>query len=143
MAAQLTPKKMRKLWEEYKVVCDEKTVKRTEFSAKQGEFITATIPAPVTYTIKGFCLWIGMTEQNFYATYNQKVEFESVIACMKDECEIDAREKFENNTISSRLAGLWMSNYGYSTATKVEAEVETSKKLDDIMSQLGGEGLEE
>ena len=34
---------------------------------------------------------------------------------MREECEIDAREKFELGVIPSQLAGLWMSNYGYST----------------------------
>ena len=122
-----TEKIMWEMWEEYKKECDNKTVVKTEFSQKACEFISAVIPAPVTYTIKGFCKFIGMTEANFYATYNKKEKFESVIARMKEECEIDAREKFENNTLNSRLAGLWMSNYGYTT--NVSADVETDMEL--------------
>lgn len=118
---------MLEMWEAYKDYCDNKTVVRTEFSQKMSEFITAVIPAPVTYTIKGFCKFIKMTEANFYATYNSKKKFESVIARMKEECEVDAREKFENNTLNSRLAGLWMSNYGYTT--NVSAEVDTDMEL--------------
>lgn len=120
-------KAMWEKWEEFKKYCDSKTVTRTEFSQRTSEFITAVIPAPVTYTIKGFCVYIGMTEQNFYATYNKNPAFESVIGRMKDECEADAREKFENNTLNSRLAGLWMSNYGYST--NVTADVDTDMDL--------------
>lgn len=118
-------------WTAYKMFCDSKTVVRTEFSQKSSEFVTAVIPAPITYTIKGFCLWCGMTEQNFYATYNSDKRFESVIARMKEECEIDARQKFENNTINSRLAGLWMSNYGYSTKTESKEEIKNSVVIVD------------
>jgi hypothetical protein len=89
--------------------------------------VTAVIPAPVTYTIKGFCKFIGMSEANFYITYDRNEKFKSVITRMKEECEVDAREKFENGTINSRLAGLWMSNYGYST--KAETNMEMKNKV--------------
>lgn len=111
-------------WNAYKDECDNKTVIRTEFSQKASQFISAVIPAPVTYTIKGFCRFLEMTEANFYATYNKNAKFESVIARMKEECEIDAREKFENNTLNSKLAGLWMSNYGYTTNTNVDVDAD-------------------
>ena len=119
-------------WERFKEYCDNKTVVRTEFSQKLGEFVTDVIPSPVTYTIKGFCKYIGMTEQNFYATYNKNKRFESVIARMKEECEVDAREKFENNTLNSRLAGLWMSNYGYTTNVnqEIDADMELNVTVD-------------
>lgn len=111
-------------WEKYKVFCDNKTVIRTEFSQKLGEFITATIPHPVTYDICGFCSWAGTTRQNFYATYAKKSSFDTVIACMKEDCERDARQKFENGTVPSQLAGLWMSNFGYTTKEKVDSDVD-------------------
>jgi hypothetical protein len=63
---------MWEMWKNYKKECDNKTVIRTEFSQRTSEFVSAVIPAPVTYTIKGFCKFIGMTEANFYATYNKK-----------------------------------------------------------------------
>ena len=128
-----TPKVMLEVWEEYKSYCDHKTVTRTEFSQKSSEFITAEIPAPITYTFKGFCNYIGMTETNFYVTYNRNDKFKSVIARMKEECELDAREKFENGTINSRLAGLWMSNYGYTTKTDANIEADVGVTIiDDI-----------
>lgn len=58
-----------------------------------------------------------MTEAAFYALYDKDPKLEPVIARMKQDCENDAREKFENGTLDSRLAGLWMSNYGYTTKT--------------------------
>lgn len=118
-------------WEKFKEHCDSKTVVKTEFAQKLGEFVTAVIPSPVTYTIKGFCLFIGMTQQNFHATYKKNKKFESVIARMEEECEIDARQKFENGTIPSKLAGLWMSNFGYSTKTESKEEVKSSVVLVD------------
>lgn len=130
---KLTPKTMWERWEEFKAYCDSKTVVRTEFSQKTGEFITAVIPAPITYTIKGYCVFIGMTEANFYATYDKNEKFELVIARMKAECEVDAREKFENNTLNSRLAGLWMSHYGYTTKTEANVDADVGVTIiDDI-----------
>ena len=122
-----SPKAMEIAWESFKDYCDHRTVTRTEFSQKLSEFVTAVIPAPVTYTIKGFCKFIGMSEANFYITYDKNEKFKSVITRMKEECEVDAREKFENGTINSRLAGLWMSNYGYST--KAETNMEMKNKV--------------
>jgi hypothetical protein len=34
---------------------------------------------------------------------------------MKEECEVDARKKFELGAVPSQLAGLWLSKYGYTT----------------------------
>lgn len=132
---KLTPKTMWERWVEFKEYCDKKTVVRTEFSQKTGEFITAVIPAPITYTIKGYCVFIGMTEANFYATYDKNEKFELVIARMKAECEVDAREKFENNTINSRLAGLWMSHYGYTTKAESKEEVKNTVVIVDDLDE--------
>lgn len=130
-----TEKAMWKKWVEYKDYCDNKTVVRTEFSQKTSEFVTAVIPSPVTYTIKGFCLWIGMTETNFYLTYDKDEKFKLVITRMKEECEVDARQKFENNTINSRLAGLWMSHYGYTTKTENKDEIKNSVVIVDDLDE--------
>ena len=130
--AKFKPDEMWQKWEEFKEYCDSETVIRTEFSQKSSEFVTASIPAPITYTVKGFCKFVGMTEQNFYATYNKSKKFESVIARMKEECELDARKKFENGTINSRLAGLWMGNYGYTTNANVEADIQQVVIVDDL-----------
>lgn len=124
---------LEKAWEEYKNYCDNKTVVTTSFSQKESRFITAVVPHPITYTIKGFCGWVGITEAGFYDLYNKDEKLESVITRMKQDCENDAREKFENGTLDSKLAGLWMSNYGYTTSTKVEADVSPIVIKDDVM----------
>lgn len=128
-------KAMEDAWEQYKMECDSKTVTRTEFSQRLSQFVTAVIPSPVTYTIKGFCIFVGMTEQNFYETYAKNKKFELVIARMKEECESDARQKFENGTINSRLAGLWMSNYGYSTKSESKEEIKNSVVIVDDLDE--------
>lgn len=115
---------LEKAWEEYKEYCNSKTVVTTAFSPKTGCFVTQEVPHPITYTIKGFCAYVGMTDTAFYLLYDKEEKLASVIARMKLDCEIDAREKFENGTIDSRLAGLWMSNYGY--ATKTDSEVKSN-----------------
>lgn len=123
---------MLQAWQEYKESCDNATVVQTTFSQKDGKYITANIPHPVTYTFKGFANFAGMTETNFYETYREKKGFKSVIACMKEECELDARKKFENGTLDSRLAGLWMSNHGYTTNVdqKVDADMSLNIQID-------------
>jgi hypothetical protein len=114
---KISVKRMRDAWEEYKQKCDSHIVVKTEFSQKESRFVTANIPSPITYTIKGFCSFIGLTEAGFYTTYNKDERFKLVIARMKEECENDARAKFETGTIPSQLSGLWMSHYNYTTKT--------------------------
>ena len=126
-----SPKQMLEEWQNYKNDCNNRTVVRYEFSARNSEFVHEEITKSVTYTLKGFALWCGMTEQNFYATYAHNPKFESVIACMKEECEVDAREKFELGVIDSRLAGLWMSNYGYTTKTDQKVSSNSVAIIDD------------
>lgn len=125
---------LEKAWEEFKEYCDSKKVVTTAFSPKTGSFVTQEVLHPITYTIKGFCAFAGLTEQAFYDLYNKEDKLEPVIARMKQDCEIDAREKFENGTLDSRLAGLWMSNYGYATKTDTELK---SKVGVTIIDDLG------
>ena len=102
---------------------DDMLVTRTEFSQRLADFVSRTIPAPVTYTVIGFCSWAGITRQDYYETYGKDPAFDTVIARISDDCEIDARRKFENGTLPTQLSGLWMSNYGYSTSQKADISV--------------------
>ncbi len=130
-------KQMIDAWNEYKSECDNKFVLTHEFSAKNSEFVSKELRRSVTYTKKGFALFCGMTEQNFYATYGNNPKFEPVIALIGEECEIDAREKFELGVIDPKLAGLWMSNYGYTTKT----DSNISGSVPVVIS--GGDALED
>lgn len=120
-----TVKALEESWEEYKNYCDNQTVLSHEFSAKNSEFVSANLKRSITYTIEGFCVFIGLARSKFYETYGEDERFRDMVTRMREECELDARRKFELQMIPSQLAGLWMSHYGYTTKTdsKIDADV--------------------
>ena len=113
-----TTKALELAWEHYKEWCNSQTVLTHEFSAKNSEFVSKQLTRSVTYTIEGFCVWVGLARSNFYETYAEDEKFRDIVTRMKEECEIDARMKFELGVIDPKLAALWMSKYGYSTKTE-------------------------
>jgi hypothetical protein len=48
---------------------------------------------------------------------------------MKEECEIDTKEKLESGQIESRLSGLLLSRYGYSTTVEQKTDFTNIDKL--------------
>jgi hypothetical protein len=112
-----TPKALETAWEEYKAWCNNQTVLTHEFSAKNSEFVSKELKRCITCTIEGFCVWAELSRQAFYDTYANNPQFLDIVTRMKEECEIDARTKFELGAVDSRLAALWMSKYGYGTKT--------------------------
>lgn len=138
-----SPEEMEQMWETYKQECDNQEVLTHDFSSKNSEFVSAKLKRSITYTIEGFCVYLGIARQRFYATYSQKKRYGDIVTRIREECEADARKKFELQVIPSQLAGLWMSKYGYTT--KVENNLSGSlgaekTKLDDIIQQLRGGG---
>lgn len=123
-------KALEEAWEEFKDYCDNQIVLSHEFSAKNSEFVSAELKRSITYTIEGFCAYIGMNRQAFYATYFEDEKFCDIVTRMKEECELDARRKFETGMIPTQLAGLWMSKYGYST--KTDAEIKAAVAIDPL-----------
>lgn len=115
-----SPEMMAELWEDFKDECDNRTVVRTEFSQKHGEFVTDTIPAPVSYTVLGFCIYTGISRSQFYETYKSDPEYADIVSRIEFECEQDVRMKFENKTLPSQLSALWMSKFGYSVKNEQE-----------------------
>ena len=136
-------KQLEERWEEYKEYCDNRKVLTHDFSSKNSEFVSKELRRSVTYTIEGFCVFAKIPRQSFYETYAKDEKYCDIVTRMREECEIDAREKFELGIIPTQLAGLWMSKHGYTTKAENDVKVTASDKLNDIMSQLGGEGLEE
>lgn len=102
-------------WAEYKAYCDSKSVLTHEFSGANAKFVSKELKRSVTYTIEGFCVFIGISRQAFHEYYAENERFVDIVIRMKEECEVDAREKFETGQIPTQLAGLWMSRHGYST----------------------------
>lgn len=110
-------KEMEELWEQYKEQCNNRLVMTHDFSSKNSEFVSAELKKSVTYTVEGFCRFLGIVRSTFYDTYENDPKFSDTVTRIREECEIDAREKFELGIIPPQLAGLWMSNYGYTTKT--------------------------
>lgn len=132
-------KSFERAWESYKESCDHHERRIVTVSKKTGEIIDITVPAPLTYTLKGFCLFAGISEQALNETYWRDKRFLEPLTRARAECEVDARRKFETGELDPKLAALWMSNYGYSTRTeaKVDTRMDEEKtKLDDILDQL-------
>lgn len=127
-----TPKDLEAAWEEYKAFCDNQNVITHEFSAKNSQFCTAELRRAITYTIEGFCVYSGISRVQFYETYaNGKDEFANIVTRMKEECEVDARKKFELGLIPTQLAGLWMSKHGYSLKTDNQVSADITVNLAD------------
>jgi hypothetical protein len=116
-------KALEEAWAEYKLHCDHQSVLTHEFSAKNSEFVSKKLQRSITYTIEGFCVYIGLARSKFYETYGDDERYRDTVTRMREECEVDARTKFEIGAIPSQLAGLWMSNYGYTTKTEAKANV--------------------
>ena len=110
-----SPAAMAKAWEEYKAQCDAYTVPVCEFSAKNSEFVEDKVKKRISYTIEGFCVFVGLIRSKFYETYGNDPQYRDIVTRIREECEVDVRAKFETGTIPPQLAALWMSKFGYST----------------------------
>lgn len=134
-------KQLEETWEEYKEYCDNQVVLTHDFSSKNSEFVSKELKRSITYTIEGFCVYAGISRASFYEHYAGNDRYTDIVTRMKEECEVDARKKFELQMIPPQLAGLWMSKHGYTTKVeqKADVSVETEKtKLDDLIDQMRG-----
>lgn len=126
-------KAMEQAWVDFKAYCDNQTVLTHDFSAKNSEFVSAELKRSITYTIEGFCVFIGISRSAFYDTYGNDKRFSDIVTRIREECELDARKKFELQVIPDRLAPLWMAKYGYNA--KTEMAYTTQKPADDPLTQ--------
>lgn len=123
-----SPEQMEQLWEEYKAHCDNREVLTTEFSSKACEFISDNVKKSVTYTIEGFCVYIGIARSKFYETYAESEEYRDLVTRIREESEQDVRDKFELGVIPTQLSGLWMSRYdGYSTKQQIDVNAKVTE----------------
>ena len=138
-----SPEQMEQLWEQYKEYCDNYQVTQTEFSGKESRFVAGTVKRPITYTIEGFCVYIGLARSKFYETYAESEEYRDIVTRMRGESEADVRQKFETGTIPTQLSALWMSKFGY--ATKQQTDVNASMSdadralLERVAKRLDGD----
>ena len=125
-----TPTELERAWENYKAHCDGHMV--VQRMVEDGRERRIEMSRPLTYTIEGFCAYVRISRQGFHKTYSGNAQYAAVYERIKDECEVDARQKFETGQIPSKLAGLWMARYGY-TAKPQSAENESDiPKFEDI-----------
>ena len=129
-----TAKALSDAWEEYKAWCDSREVTAHAFSAKNSEFVSEKQRRKVTYTIEGFCVWAGLARRAFYDTYAEDERFSHIVTRMKEECQVNARMKFELGEIDTRLAPLWMSKHGY--GIKAEATPPDQREDDPLTKSL-------
>lgn len=139
-----SPAQMLRLWEEFKAECDNQSVIAHEFSQRTGTFASAELRKKISYTIEGFCVFLKMPRSSFYTVYSKDSQYHDVVTRIHEECEVDARGKFETGQIPSQLAGLWMSKYGYSTnaGVKVDADDLVNDWIDGVMKSTDEDGGE-
>ena len=139
-----SPEQMEQLWEQYKEYCDNYQVTQTEFSGKESRFVAGTVKRPITYTIEGFCVYIGLARSKFYETYAESEEYRDIVTRMRDESEADVRKKFETGTIPTQLSALWMSKFGYATKQQTDVNASMSRAdrglLDKVAKRLEKQG---
>lgn len=132
-------KKMEELWAAYKEDCNNQMVLTHDFSSKNSEFVSKELKRSITYTIEGFCVFVGISRQAFYENYAGDKRYIDIVTRIREECEVDARKKFELQVIPSQLAGLWMSKYGYTTKAESRQDDSEGKESDGFLDALRGE----
>jgi len=142
---KFTPEELEQKWEEFKEYCDNYPVLAHDFSAKNSEFVSAEITKSITYTIEGFCVWLGLARRAFYDNYDGCKKYAHIVTRMREECEFDARRKFEIGALPTQLAGLWMSKHGYSTRSATEISANSDEAVKNFLQavQPSREELEE
>lgn len=127
-----TVKQLEETWEAYKEHCNDQMVLTHDFSSKNSEFVSKKLKRSITYTIEGFCVYAGISRAAFYERYANNQKYADTVTRMKEECEVDARTKFELGVIDPKLAGLWMSRHGYTTKTDSSIEMEPVVIMNDL-----------
>lgn len=119
---KFSPEELMARWVLYKAQCDGRTKLTTisetvvgEDGEERTETVRREVSAPCTYTIDGFCLFLPLSRRLWYG-YKDDEDYADVCEAIEDECKQRARELFEDGTLNSRLAGIWMGRYPeYST----------------------------
>jgi len=101
------------LWEEYKAKCDNETKKVSAYDSKLGKYVTDIVPAPISYSISGFCCFIHMARSGFDRTYvNSSDEvYSGLCECMLLECQENTKANFEKGYHAPALAKIFMHNF--------------------------------
>lgn len=114
---KFTPDEIEKRWEKYKAKCDGNVKKRQVTTTttdadgtKVKETTVSDVLAPLTYTIDGFCLFLPLSRR-LWADYREDEDYAEICERIEDECKDNARARFEDGTLNTRLAGIWLGRY--------------------------------
>lgn len=114
---KFTPDEIEKRWEKYKAKCDGNIKKRqvttttTDADGKKvKETTVSNVLAPLTYTIDGFCLFLPLSRR-LWADYREDEDYRDICERIEDECKDNARARFEDGTLNTKLAGIWLGRY--------------------------------
>ena len=127
-------KALSEAWEAYKTWCNDRKTMTHGFSQKSSRFVSQKLERSVTCTIEGVCAWAGISRSAFYETYGK--QYPDTLTRMREECEIDARMKFELGVIDPKLAPLWMSRYGYSAKPEETGDSDALKKARALLEGI-------
>lgn len=133
---EYTPDELKTKWEDYKKSRQDNM--RTETYWSDGKKHAIEVPRPLPYFIKGFCIFIGQTEQNFYKTHDKNPKLVELVTRMRMECEMSKVDAFIKEDAPSQIAGLILSKHGYTTKVEQKSEVTNTNeiKLDNILKKL-------
>ncbi len=114
---KFTPDEIAEKWEKYKAKCDGNVKKRqvttttTDADGKKVKETTVSdVLSPLTYTIDGFCLFLPLSRR-LWADYREDEDYAEICERIEDECKDNARARFEDGTLNTRLAGIWLGRY--------------------------------
>lgn len=134
------PEEMAKLFQEYIKTCDNYTIPRTDFSGKNAIHVTTEINHPAPPTMVGFALFIGIAEQNLYATYDiEGTPYHEVLSCIREVIHAKQVTMLANGQIAPQLASLLLAKHGYKLPAQMvdESGLEQSiEKLDRLMDKI-------
>lgn len=119
------------LWEQYKDHCDHQTVLTYNYNASSRQYIPQELQKCITYTIEGFCVYVGLSRTVFRERYERDPKYSDLVTRMREECEVDAWNKFELQQLPPQLAGRWMDRY-----TAAAQETESNSTLDRILEAV-------
>ena len=135
-ARRMTPEELADQWGAFKKKCDSKFVTTHEFSNKKGEFVSAELRRSVSYTVLGFCVFLGIGRTEYYDKYYKNRTYSDIVTRIDNECEIDVREKFELGVIPPQLSALWMSKFDYRANRPTEADMrEQEARIERIKAE--------
>lgn len=119
------------LWEQYKDHCDHQKVLTYNYNASSKQYIPQELQKCITYTLEGFCVYVGLSRTAFRERYESDPKYADLVTRMREECEVDAWNKFELQQLPPQLAGRWMDRYAAAAQ-----ETESTSTLDRILEAV-------